>query len=279
MGSLDMGPIISRLGDGYDSFGASVESAVSSLQNRLAARAGQGSTRSNLQLSLLSDSRPLIDSLLKDYPSLVSSGRKELSPEQIILSTFKQFLENSRRELLPGSPHRRKVWERLKSCADKCERHWFAEQPGISWLDTPFLSRLLEWLQTYHPEDKNLPRTLVGLEAYIFEFGNCHATLDDSELEHLIDDHWRAASGLSHQEALAECLGRLASGAPDLWEAICVKFELGRVRYLQVQHYRQEKGLSRRQYQHLLSKGLDAVRDCVDEKVRWDWDEAGWDEI
>lgn len=272
--AFDITPLITGLSKGVDHFRVAVREAVASLQLKLSSHAESGSDAYKLKLSLLSDSQSLIDSLIKDYPSLVSPPQPDMSAEQIVHTTFKQFLENSRRDMLPGSQHRRKVWERLKSCAEKCERDWFSEQAHVSWLDTQFLTRLLDLIRLYYPEDKNLPRTLVGLEAYIYEYGNVHLSLNDAELDQLMDEHWCAASGVSHQEALEECLSRLAAGYPELLEAISVKFGLGRVHYYQVQHYLQDKGLSRRQYQSRVSQGLGSVRECITEKVRWDWESA-----
>lgn len=272
--ALDMKPLTLALSKGADHFQVAVRDAVVALQLKLSSNAEGEVATGKLKLSLLSDTQSLIDCLVSDYPSLVASPQPDLSPEQIVHTTFKQFLENSRRDMLPGSQHRRKVWERLKSCAEKCERDWFYEQPDVSWLDTQFLIRLLDWIQLHYPEDKNLPRTLVGLEAYIHEYGNVHLSLNDAELDQLMDEHWCSASGISHQEALEECLSRLAAGYPELLEAISVKFGLGCVHYFQVQHYLQDKGLSRRQYQNRVSQGLGSVRECITDKVRWDWENA-----
>jgi len=263
---VDVDRIYASAFDNDSDFSSSVSSVVSCLQAKLAAQTNASSGMANVMLSLISDGDALIGNLVKDKDALSSLGSSEV-PEQIVFRTFFQFLENARRDLQPGSNHRRKVWERIKTTAVECEQAYFSQRSGISWLDISFLSALLELIQQKYPSDKNLPRTLVGLEAYIYEYSGHNIELDLEELEHMIDESWCSKSDLSHQEALEECLNRLAASQPDWFEALDVKFSLGNVGYLRVQDYLDEKALSRRQYQKQVSSALDSVGSCITEKV------------
>ena len=263
---IDVDLIYTSSFEDFPEFSRSIHLVVSRIQTTLANRAKTSPGMSNVMLSLISDGDTLAENLVKDKNTLSSLGKLDV-PEQIVFKTFFQFLENARRDLQPGSSHRRKVWERLKTTAVECEQIYFSQRPGISWLDTNFLISLLELIQQKYPSDKNLPRTLVGLEAYIYEYSGHHIELDSEEIEHMIDDNWCSKSGLSHQEALEECLNQLAVSQPDWFEALDVKFSLGRVGYLRVQDFLDEKTLSRRLYQRQVSSALDSLETCITEKI------------
>jgi len=252
---------------------SSVEQAVESLVTRLSSLAKLSPTKGyGYALSLFSDTASLQKALSVDQQTYFSDDKKiSVEPQKIAYQTLSKFLEGSRREALPGSPHRRKVWERLQGVASICRQQSFPATLHISNFDPLFLSCLREYIEENHPADKNLPRTLVGLESYFYEYSYESIDVDENTLSVLIQNNWSSRSDISHQEMLQACLQSLNAINPLAVEALSVKYGLGSVSYLSVKHYLDAKGLSRRQYESRVKTAMNSLQKCIENKIGSDW--------
>lgn len=225
----------------------------------------------NFALPLFARPEMLSERISATLEGLETAEPPEHQPDRAFLGeTLRRYLEDMRRELDFSSAARRKVWERLDRISRTVthqQKHTFPipENPRC---DEAHWKAVLDHIRAHYPADQNLPRSMDTMEAYFLEF--C------VECEHLAETEVAALlyaaepgpfPGQSVLATLEECLEHLVVSDSGLYEAVDVKFQLGRVSSPSALAYRNEQGVSRREFENRICRALERLRGCLENGV------------
>jgi hypothetical protein len=235
-------------------------------------RYGEGSfdyvpSKWDFALALFGDIAPLRVALTRDHARLLGRSDWDISPEQALGSLLRQFLEGGRRQQMPATEHRQKVWETIERASIEVAATDRSGKPMDRCGDDHIVA-VQALLQEKYPRSKNVNLSKDALRAYFYEFcPDCNAEFEwESEaFEASISEILQSLN--CEVPSIGGCLDRLRSDDPDGWETVMIKFEFDDLPKMTAGNYMTSRQISRHRFDKLFREAFDRLRLCLQATV------------
>ena len=210
----------------------------------------------------------------------LSGEKHDIDPVQALRWLLARHFEDIRRALLPGSPNKRKVWEKIRRISQDVLNEKLA-RPTPQNVSLPQLrcsmehmEEVLQVIRTRYPDDHNLPRTISTILDY---FQTYCEDLFRVDIEYLQSKLGSQPVAVSQNEVyilmqttgtdieVMQCFETLSDDHATAFalKAKAPELQSGDITFLSLEHFRRARSLNRRELARLVEEARQLLAECV----------------
>ncbi|MGO7416049.1 hypothetical protein ACCS64_26600 [Rhizobium ruizarguesonis] len=219
-------------------------------------------------LSLLSERDKYYAALVKEFELFILPSSPEERAVPALRTALRQLLEKARRKLALATEHRIRVWEKIRPISDDVHRQNGRVGLGSEITDEHIID-VHRRLSALYPESGNFRLSVDAVKGYFIEFHP--GFLNQLDVEDAPDESFSEIFLEEYNQTLqvGPCLQQLQKAAPDTWETLIIKFDLGDLPKISVEKFKLAKSLTRTQFDKILKKGLQLMAECLEKTTNF----------